>query len=191
MTLRRKFPQSAIELLLAAAYQAIQQGMKAGRVVVMHRVAKFVQDDKIAQMFGQLHQKKAERKGVLRGAAPPLRACGTDRKLRVTQPRLMRQALHAGWKVLLGQAAQSLDLGALLLLRALRIGTFTRLDTRHGALHPATLLLQEGQGPLTRHKARIGQPHLPRRAHRQRDATCSGRTDKGGFAVAHNSKFRI
>ena len=92
MTLRRKFPQSAIELLLAAAYQAIQQGMKAGRVVVMHRVAKFVQDDKIAQRLGQLHQKDRERDAVRSGATPPLGAGGSNRELRVAQSRLLREA---------------------------------------------------------------------------------------------------
>lgn len=34
--------------------------MEAGRVVMVYRMTKLVQDDKIAQRLGKLHQKEAE-----------------------------------------------------------------------------------------------------------------------------------
>ena len=94
----------------------VEQGVEAGRMVVVDRMAEFVEDDKVAQMLGQGHQIETQRDRIAARAAPPLRAGGTDRKARIVQPRLPGQVLDARRQVGVRGTAQRLGPGPLLSL---------------------------------------------------------------------------
>ncbi len=46
------FSQLLLQLFLALVEQAVEQCVEAGRMVVVHGVAEFVEDDEIPQVFG-------------------------------------------------------------------------------------------------------------------------------------------
>ena len=86
-----KTPQFAVEFLFASADQTVQQRMETRRMVVMDRVAEFVEDDEVAQRLGQRHQEETQRDVVLSRTTPPLCARGTDREFFITQARCGRK----------------------------------------------------------------------------------------------------
>lgn len=59
--------------------------MEAGGMVVVDGVAEFVEDDEVAQMFGQRHQVQAQRQVVAPVAGAPFGAGGPDRYRTVLQ----------------------------------------------------------------------------------------------------------
>ena len=134
-------------------------------MVVVHRVTKFVQEDKIAQMFRKTHQIKTQRDGVTTCATPPLGAGGTNRHPLILQPRKAGQTLQACRQIGLGLTTQRLDIDLL-------GGVFgtAGCHTPLGRLDPRTALLIEAQGTLTAHPYGMGQDHLARRFHRKDDA---------------------
>ena len=89
-------------------------------MVVVDRVAEFVDDYIVAQMLREGHQKEAQRDMVASRTTPPLRVRGADREFLVFQPRRLRQPRDAARKVGLGGPAQLFDTGFPLLGRQLR-----------------------------------------------------------------------
>ena len=134
-------------------------------MVVVHRMTKFVQEDKITQMFRKTHQVEAQRNGISTCATPPLGAGSTNRHPLILQPREAGQPLQACRQVGLGLTTQRLDID---LLGGV-FGTAGR-HTPLGRLDPRTALLIEAQGTLTAHPYGMGQDHLARRFHRKDDA---------------------
>ena len=145
--------------------------METGRMVVVNRVAKFVDDHIVAQVLRKSHQKEAQRDVVAPRTAPPLRARGADRKFPVLQPRRLRQPRNTPRQVGFRRAAEFFDTGLLLLGRQLRRQgcpfagqPFARRPD------PGLFLLQKSQSPFLRHPAGKRQPHGPRGAHRNGNA---------------------
>ena len=94
--------------------------METGRMVVVNRVAEFVDDHIVAQVLRKSHQKEAQRDVVAPRATPPLRARGADRKFFALQARRLRQPPDAARQVGFRRTAQLLDAGFPLLGRQLR-----------------------------------------------------------------------
>ena len=134
-------------------------------MVVVHRMTKFVQKDKITQMFRKTHQIKTQRDGITTCATPPLGAGGTNRHPLILQPREAGQPLQPCRQVGLGLTTQRLDIDLLggMLGTAGRHTPLRRLD-------PRSALLEEAQRTFTAHPHRMGQHHLARRFHRKDDA---------------------
>lgn len=84
--------------------------MKSRRMVEMNRVAKLVQEDKVAQMFGQSHQKEAQRKVPSSRATAPLGTGGSNRNTPVTKAKTGRQLRHTLRQLGLGLLTQGLNL---------------------------------------------------------------------------------
>ena len=142
-------------------------------MVVVHRVTKFVQEDKITQMFGQTHQVEAQRNGISTCATPPLGAGGTNRHPLILQPREAGQPLQPCGQIRLGRTTQGLDIDLL----GGMFGTAGR-HTPLCRLDPRTALLEEAQRTFTAHPHGMGQHHFARRFHRKDDAAGSaGGTD--------------
>ena len=70
--------------------------METGRMVVVNRVAEFVDDHIVAQVLRKSHQKEAQRDVVAPRTTPPLRARGADRKFFVLQARRLATAARCG-----------------------------------------------------------------------------------------------
>ena len=70
--------------------------MEAGRMVVVDGVAEFVEDDEVAQMFGQRHQVQAQRQVVAPVAGAPFGAGGPDRYRTVLQTGSHCEFRYAG-----------------------------------------------------------------------------------------------
>ena len=94
--------------------------METGRMVVVNRVAEFVDDHIVAQVLRKSHQKEAQRDVVAPRATPPLRARGADRKFFALQSRRLREPPDAARQVGFRRTAQLLDAGFPLLGRQLR-----------------------------------------------------------------------
>ena len=149
-------------------------------MVVVDRVAEFVEDDEIAQVLGQRHQKETQRDVVLPRATSPLRARGADRELFVFQAGGGRKAGDALREVLPGGPAQLLDPGLQLRGRELRRqGGATAGQPLPGGEDPVGLLVEERQRPLPRHPEGVREPHGSRRPHADRDAPGPGRMREG------------
>ena len=80
-------------------------------MVVVDGMAEFVDDHVIAQVFGQGHQKKAQRNGITPRTTPPLGTRSPNRELGVFQPRQLRQPLDTRRKIGFGGPAQLFDAG--------------------------------------------------------------------------------
>ena len=167
----RPSPQLPVEGFFMSAEQPVEQGVETRRMVVMDRMAEFVEDDEVAQMLGQGHQEEAQRDVVPPRATPPLRARGADRELFVFQAGGGRKAGDALRKVLPGGPAQLLDAGFALRGRELRRqGGATAGETFLCSEDPVGLLVEERQRPLPRHPEGVREPHGSRRPHADRDA---------------------
>ena len=83
--------QLALQALFCSAKTAIHQSVERSRVVVVHRVAELVHDYIILQMAGQKHQVETQREVILRCAATPLCACGTNGQVTVAETELCGQ----------------------------------------------------------------------------------------------------
>ena len=131
-------------------------------MVVVNRVTKFVQQDKVAQFFGQSHQEEAERDTITRRATPPLRAGRGDREVGITQSRSGCKACQACRKVALRGTAQLFDLLPIGRWRSGGLSLGQPLLCPHD---PRRLSIEEGQRLFDPHRKREGQTHLPRRVH--------------------------
>ena len=80
-------------------------------MVVVDGMAEFVDDHVIAQVFGQGHQKKAQRNGITPRTTPPLGTRSPNREFGVFQPRQLRQPLDTRREIGFGGAAQLFDAG--------------------------------------------------------------------------------
>lgn len=78
-------PQLLVEEFFFTPDQPVEQRMEAGGMVVVDGVAEFVEDDEVAQMFGQRHQVQAQRQVVAPVAGAPFGAGGPDRYRTVLQ----------------------------------------------------------------------------------------------------------
>ena len=85
--------------------------METRRMVVVDGMAEFVDDHVIAQVFGQGHQKKAQRNGITPRTTPPLGTRSPNREFGVFQPRQLRQPLDTRREIGFGGAAQLFDAG--------------------------------------------------------------------------------
>ncbi len=153
------------------ARKPVDQRVEPRRMVVVDGMAELVDDDEIAQVLGQGHQKEAQRDAALCRATPPLGAGRTDGELFVPQSRLPREPGRAFRQVGLGRPAQLLDTGLFFLgrkRRSQRCPAGRKALT--GRFDPTGLFVQESQGPALRHPARIRDPHGTRRPHPNRDA---------------------
>ena len=92
--------------------------METRRMVVVDGMTEFVDDHVIAQVFGQGHQKKAQRNGITPRTTPPLGTRSPNRELGVFQPRQLRQPLDTRRKIGFGGPAQLFDAGFGLGIRA-------------------------------------------------------------------------
>lgn len=147
--------------------------MKTRGMIVMHRMAKFVNDYIIPQMLGQSHQKKAQRQGIARSTRSPFGACGPNRKSLVGQPQCFRYPLHTLRKIRFSHTSQLFDPPFALLFgkrRRLPGSGSAGSQSFAGATRPIGLLLEKFQRPRPRHPARIGKPDVARSPYRQRDA---------------------
>ena len=145
--------------------------METGRMVVVNRVAEFVDDHIVAQVLRKSHQKEAQRDVVAPRATPPLRARGADRKFFVLQARRLRQSPDAARQVGFRRTAQLLDAGFPLLGRQLRRqGCPLAGEPFARRPDPFRFLLQKIQSPFLRHPAGERKPHGARGAHRNRNA---------------------
>ena len=115
--------------------------METRRMVVVDGMAEFVDDHVIAQVFGQGHQKKAQRNGITPRTTPPLGTRSPNRELGVFQPRRCcdSRSIRAG-KIGFGGPAQLFDAG-------FGLGGRKRRDCRR---HPGT--------PYARGPARPSRP---------------------------------
>ena len=99
------------------------------------------------------------------------------------EARELRPALDARRQVLAGCAAQLLDARRTLLVR--QLGRQGRLPAGHPLarrLDPRNLRLEEFKRPGLGETPRIGEPHGPRRPHRERDAPRTGGAGEGHLA---------
>lgn len=78
-------PQLLVEEFFFTPDQPVEQRMEAGGMVVVDGVAEFVEDDEVAQMFGQRHQVQAQRQVVAPVAGAPL-----ERVARIVTERYCR-----------------------------------------------------------------------------------------------------
>ena len=149
-------------------------------MVVVHRMAEFVDNDEIAQVLGKRHQEEAQRDVVLCGAAPPLGAGSPDGQFVVFQPRQPGQALDTSRQIGTRGTAQLLDTGFRLGRRQLRRQRGTPLrQTFARGLYPSDFLFEELHGPPGGNAAGKRQPHIARTAHADRDPACAARLGKG------------
>ena len=89
-------PQLLVEEFFFTPDQPVEQRMEAGGMVVVDGVAEFVEDDEVAQMFGQRHQVQAQRQVVAPVAGAPFGAGGPDRYRTVLQTGSHCEFRYAG-----------------------------------------------------------------------------------------------
>lgn len=131
--------------------QTVDQGMETGRMVVVNRVAEFVDDHIVAQVLRKSHQKEAQRDVVAPRATPPLRARGADRKFFALQARRLRQPPDAARQVGFRRTAQLLDAGFPLLGRQLRRQGCPLAGEPSRAAPTIPLFAPKIQSPFLRH----------------------------------------
>ncbi len=134
--------------------------MKSRRMIEMNRVAKLVQEDKVAQIFGQSHQKETQRKVPSGRTTAPLGTRSPNRNSAITEAKSCCQLRHTHRQLDLGLPTQYLDLlGG---IRLGRIGRLSRLHPFPSRLNPDHTLLQKGERPRLTHPRRETQAHLAR-----------------------------
>lgn len=143
--------------------------MESGRMVMMHRMAKFMQQNEIAQMFRQSHQKKAQRYGIPARAASPLRPRNPNRHTGILQSGLPCKPFEASWQVGFRRTTQFFDTCFRFIRRQQRFDRRPGRNPLPSTLDPCDFALQELQCLPLRYPTRIGQSHCPAPPHANRN----------------------
>ena len=135
--------------------------MEAGRMVVVDGVAEFVEDDEVAQMFGQRHQVQAQRQVVAPVAGAPFGAGGPDRHRTVLQTGSHCEFRYAGGKYSHRFAPQLFPPAAFFFGR--KDGMWRLLGEPFGysipgRLNPSDAAFQKFQSLGGRDAVRVGEP---------------------------------